>query len=175
MERIFTIKRTTNWVKWLPTLISQYNRTPHRTLHEQAPDDITNDSTEVMVDNIEKSQPAPSSGFVVGDDVRRRLKKTIFDKGTKQVWTKTIYKINHLNDVTARLNDGSRVRFDDLLPIEKVRKRSEDAVVEEPSRRSVETRHKTDRKIKKDIPKKYLDLINQPLDKIGRRQRAKRF
>ena len=105
---------------------------------------------------------------------RKRLRKTIFDKGTKQIWSKTIYKINHLNDVTAKLNDGVRVRFDNLLPIEKVRERSV-TVVEEPSRRSVETRHRTDRILKKEIPKKYQELINQPLDKIGRRQRAKRF
>jgi len=44
----------------------------------------------------------------------RRLKKPLFTKGYKQIWTATTFTISEINGVNAVLDDGVLVKLNDL-------------------------------------------------------------
>eukprot|EP01060_Flectonema_neradi_P006868 TRINITY_DN14727_c0_g1_i1.p1 TRINITY_DN14727_c0_g1~~TRINITY_DN14727_c0_g1_i1.p1 ORF type:complete len:361 (-),score=33.62 TRINITY_DN14727_c0_g1_i1:130-1212(-) len=119
LEKYFDIKRTTVWVDYIEKLIASYNSTPHRSLGNMTPNDVAaQNPIEILERNIDKSNSVTQDRIKVGDRVRRRLKKTVFDKGTKQRWTKTTYIVKRVMVVNVILDDGTKYRIEDLIKVD---------------------------------------------------------
>jgi len=97
LEKYFYQHKTKRWLDFLPQLVKNYNSTPHRTIG-MAPDQVTFQNSAAIYkrvfDNVNlKAIPRLNKG----DRVRILLEKTLFDKGYKQNWTETIYKIKSIH------------------------------------------------------------------------------
>jgi hypothetical protein len=85
MNKYMLLQNDTQWSKWLPKIISIYNKTPHSSLNNRTPDEVSAD-----VNGMEKrfhqdvkynqAQDAMDTPVSVGDTVRILEKKTTFAK-----------------------------------------------------------------------------------------------
>ena len=94
LERYMYQSKTKRWIDFLPQLVKNYNRTPHRTIG-MAPIKVTFQNSEqvykkVFGDVDLKVIPRLS----IGDRVRILLDKSLFEKGYKQSWSTEIYQIS---------------------------------------------------------------------------------
>jgi hypothetical protein len=79
------LQNDTQWSKWLPKIISVYNKTPHSSLNNRTPDEVSADVNgmqkrfrqDVKYNLAEDAQETPIS---VGDTVRILEKKATFAK-----------------------------------------------------------------------------------------------
>jgi hypothetical protein len=81
----YMLQNDTHWSKWLPKIISVYNKTPHASLNNRTPDEVSAD-----IDGMEKrfrqdvkynqAQDAQETPVSVGDTVRILTKKETFAK-----------------------------------------------------------------------------------------------
>jgi hypothetical protein len=80
MNKYMLLQNTTQWSKWLPHIISVYNKTPHSSLNNRTPDELSADVNgmekrfrqDVKYNQAEDAQETPVS---VGDTVRILTKK----------------------------------------------------------------------------------------------------
>jgi len=94
LERYFYRNKTKNWIEFLPQLVKNYNRTPHRTIG-LAPNQITfQNSAEVYKRMFGDIDLKVIPRLEKGDRVRILRDKSLFEKGYKANWTKEIYKIS---------------------------------------------------------------------------------
>jgi hypothetical protein len=87
MNKYMLLQNDTQWSKWLPKIISEYNktRTPHSSLNNRTPDEVSADVNgiekrfrqDVKYNQAEDAMEAPVS---VGDTVRILEKKATFAK-----------------------------------------------------------------------------------------------
>jgi hypothetical protein len=85
MNKYMLLQNDTQWSKWLPKIISIYNKTPHSSLNNRTPDEVSAD-----VNGMEKrfhqdvkynqAQDAMDTPVSVGDTVRILEKKATFAK-----------------------------------------------------------------------------------------------
>jgi hypothetical protein len=85
MNKYMLLQNDTHWSKWLPKIISIYNKTPHSSLNNRTPDEVSAD-----VNGMEKrfhqdvkynqAQDAMDTPVSVGDTVRILEKKATFAK-----------------------------------------------------------------------------------------------
>jgi len=80
-----------DWYKILPDIINNYNNTYHSTL-KATPNDIK-DNKERNKSNIIFIQPS----FKIGDKVRTSSTKSIFDKGDKPNFSKSMYEVSKID------------------------------------------------------------------------------
>ena len=94
LERIFDKRGNRKWLDVLDDVISNYNKTPHRSTG-MAPQDVTDENRD---DVFKRLYPHSNLTVVcklkVGDKVRKILEKSLFDKGYSKKWTDEIYKIS---------------------------------------------------------------------------------
>ena len=93
LQRYFYKQKSKRWIDFLPQLVKNYNRTPHRTIG-MAPYQVTFQNSDAIYkkmfgDTNLKVIPRLS----VDDRVRILLDKTLFEKGYTQNWSTEIYKI----------------------------------------------------------------------------------
>ena len=112
----FTERGGVQWYGRLQQFIDAYNSNPHRGIDNLTPEEAASgvhDETLLQL-NVEKTE-IPESKFVVGDNVRRRLKRPTWKKGYKQIWTERVYEIVEIDGVRAKLKGGDDlVRLNDL-------------------------------------------------------------
>jgi hypothetical protein len=85
MNKYMLLQNTTQWSKWLPHIISVYNKTPHSSLNNRTPNEVSADvdgmekrfRQDVKYNQAEDAQETPVS---VGDTVRIWTKKETFAK-----------------------------------------------------------------------------------------------
>ena len=133
MFKDFTEKNTVKWIDTLQDTISAYNERPHSGILNYAPNEVNNDKikSELVELNLEKSMPVEHN-FKIGELVRKKLKRPIFTKGYKQIWSNRTYTIKNIEGLHAILSTASsgseRVRLDDLQKITKDFETIEEAV-----------------------------------------------
>jgi len=92
----FIRNKTLNWVDVLPKLIKQYNNTPHRSLNNIKPNDVSAspENTEtVLIINIWKSKKNNTvSDLALGDKVRLKI-KGMFKKQSEPSWSDQVYLV----------------------------------------------------------------------------------
>ena len=67
--------------------------------------------------NLDKIKNIILYDFKLGDTVRKKLSKKVFDKGYERKWTIKTYTIINENNGLYELNDGSIVRGDDMQKV----------------------------------------------------------
>ena len=98
--------------------INAYNDRPHSGILDYSPNEANEHAADLVELNTEKSIPVENK-FNIGDLVRKKLKKPIFSKGYKQIWSNRTYTIKNIEGIHAILNDDSKVRLDSLQKIVK--------------------------------------------------------
>jgi hypothetical protein len=120
LTKEFIESDSTNWIDKLDIIMEAYNRSPHTALDDISPNDAISDPkkrTHVMQLNILKAR---GNGFVTdispGDKVR--LKDTaLFKKGTESRWTDEVFTVESATGKTVVLDDGQRVKRDNVLKV----------------------------------------------------------
>ncbi len=109
----------TNWIDILPTIIKNYNNTPHNGLDGIRPNEVfTDDDKKVKVlhINIEKSHVNSSpSDLVPGDKVRIR-ETNLFKKGTEPRWSDEVHEVEAAKGKSVEVN-GKMLKRDQVLKI----------------------------------------------------------
>ena len=97
MERYMYKQKSKKWIDFLPQLVKNYNRTPHRTIG-MAPIRVTfQNSQEVYKRMFGDVNLKVIPRLAVGDRVRILRDKTLFEKGYTANWTEEIYKISNVH------------------------------------------------------------------------------
>ena len=93
-EKYFHKIKSRRWIDILDQFVSNYNRTPHKSLGIP-PLEVTDKNRDEI---YKKLYPLKKISVVcklkIGDRVRRKIEKGTFDKGYTQRWSDTIYKIS---------------------------------------------------------------------------------
>ena len=98
MWHYFTKTGSYRWVDVLPTLMSTYNASLHRSIG-MAPTNVTKDVEHELWTRQEEKGPQivtsrqPKTKFVVGDHVRLSKARTVFAKGYLPNWTEEIFTV----------------------------------------------------------------------------------
>ena len=137
----FTEKNTVVWYDKLQDTISAYNDRPHSGILNYAPNEVNEHTSEIVELNLEKSIPVEHS-FKINELVRKKLKRPIFTKGYRQIWSNRTYTIKNIEGIYAILNNDEKVRLDSLQKITKDFDSASDEVDK------VEKEVKIDKKIK---------------------------
>lgn len=118
MTKLWTDNNTTNWIDNIDSIVENYNNSPHKSLKNKAPNDISKFDNTIESINISKNVNIENQhDFKIGDTVRKKLKKTIFTKGYKQIWSFSTYTIKQINGANATLNNDTIVKLNDLQKI----------------------------------------------------------
>ena len=126
-ERLFkfmTMNSTKIWIDHLDTVVDQYNNTYHSVVKKK-PEDVTlTDEIKIYTDVFAEGKKAIKSDLVVGDLVRIKIDKNIFDKGSSVNYSRTVYKIKEINtNGSIRLHKKKKTFLPrDLLKVKKPRK-----------------------------------------------------
>lgn len=89
--------QTERYVDAVPDLISNYNDSKHRILKVTPTEAVTDNSHYDEVRDSRVDAAKPSSPLSVGDKVRLRLKRTVFEKGTGAKFTKEVHIIESID------------------------------------------------------------------------------
>lgn len=95
MWKLFSLHGSYKWIDALPTLISEYNNTVHRTIGMR-PKDVNAKNEKELLLGVYKNGPftrPKQRRFKVGDKVRISKFKHMFEKGYTPNWTTEIFKI----------------------------------------------------------------------------------
>jgi len=103
------IKKTGEWVSVVPDLVANYNESVHSSL-KRSPEESVKIGKGAMEYMIRKTTEADNVSYnkeeiKVGDSVRLKLKRTLFEKGTKERWTKTIHTVNKIDKRNIYVDD----------------------------------------------------------------------
>lgn len=103
LEKYFVRNKTKNWIDVLDQFIENYNNTPHRSIG-MAPSKVTDDNSDkVFKELFPDIQLESKPRLAVGNIVRILKEKTIFEKGYKQSWSDTCYKIRDVKQAAGRI------------------------------------------------------------------------
>lgn len=121
--KYFTENETTTYIDVLDDIIQTYNLTPHTSLNGLSPyeaQDIEHKDMLRIMNQIKYNQNMNISDKLnIGDLVRKKLKKTTYDKGYKQQWSKRIYNVVEISNMTVTLDNGDDVKITDIQKVEK--------------------------------------------------------
>ncbi len=143
----FTEDNNTEWVDILQHIISSYNSTPHASIANIAPKKAMDHTDEIRNINIQRNVNSKHK-FKAGMLVRKRLAKTIFAKGYKQIWGKDTFRIQEVKGVNALLDNGDTVKLNDLQEILEIN--SETPIPKESAVAKVDKEVKISRNIRKE-------------------------
>jgi hypothetical protein len=156
--KYFYAENTTNWIDQINHIISNYNNTPHRSLEYITPNQVEKNEAHVKQLNRDKLVGIKESThkFAVGQLVRYKLKKTVFDKGYKKIWSTDYFTIESINGVNAVLSNGQSYKLSNLQIISKP-----DEIVNEIEK-PVDEIHRVEKihKTKKYLQKEGVDETN---------------
>ena len=103
LEKYFVRNKTKNWIDVLAQFIENYNNTPHRSIG-MAPSKVTDDNSDkVFKELFPDIQLESKPRLAVGNIVRILKEKTIFEKGYKQSWSDSCYKIRDVKQAAGRI------------------------------------------------------------------------
>jgi len=91
------IKKTGEWVSAVPDLVANYNESEHRTLG-RSPEEAVKTGQGIIKYMIQQTMKADELSYnkediEIGDTVRLKIKRNLFDKGSDAQWTKTLHKV----------------------------------------------------------------------------------
>ena len=119
LHKRFLIFQTTNWVDVLPTIVEQYNNSPHVAIDDIKPNDATlpeNVSKIVDINNEKRDEVTTfKNEFEPNDKVRIKLEG--FNKKTEGQYSDEIYIVEKASGKTVLLTNGDIKKYDMLLKV----------------------------------------------------------
>lgn len=99
MWKQFSFRGSYKWIDILPTLISEYNNTKHRTIRMK-PNDVNENNEQYLLNTVYNRIVSPQRikkiKFKLGHLVRISKYKHMFEKGFTPNWTTEVFKINKI-------------------------------------------------------------------------------
>jgi len=117
--KYFTENNTTTWFDMLDNFIKTYNNVPHSGICDMSPNDANKYWMSTRECHLEKLSHVVEYNFHIGDIVRIRLKKKIFEKGYTRQWSKKTYEIIDKIGQAYVLNNGNHIRGHDIQKVSK--------------------------------------------------------
>ena len=126
----FTHSQKTEWVSYLPNLISNYNNTPSTALKAKGqlamtPYEASKMETDTRNLWLEKKETAEKkkrpSGLFLNDNVRVLKRKQVFDRGYSVRYSKEVYTIKKIEGLWYELSNGKRYREGDLQKVNELK------------------------------------------------------
>jgi len=123
ISKYMTANETTRYYDVLDDLLKAYNNTPHTALGDISPSNSFSGENYNLIKriNLEKLKHNKSiikkNKIKVGDNVREKLKKKLFDKGYEITYSKNVYNVVAVNGDKVELNDGRTKRMSDLIVV----------------------------------------------------------
>jgi len=122
LHKRFVKKNTTNWVDVLPTIVNQYNNTPHSGIDDIKPNEADKPENiyKIMELNLIKKQIKTNfkNPFEIGDHVRVEIPG--MHKKSEGVYSNEIYTVVEIRGKRIKLNDGKIRKYDMLLKVSHV-------------------------------------------------------
>ena len=131
IHKHFTHTQTTNWIDYMPTLLEQYNATPHKGLKGMTPTQAETretDTVNIAYDMVTKD--AKPLKYAVGDTVRVKKTKGTFEHGYTVRYSIERFTIDKIEGNKYVLSNGKKYREHELQKV--VPKKEEPKVIEEP-------------------------------------------
>ena len=155
----FTEHNTTVWFEKLQEYMTAYNNSPHRGILNLIPEEaqLPQNESKIYDLNIEKEDDLIQDIFNIGDTVRKRLKRPMFTKGYKQIWSSRVYTIESIDGVRAQLTNAEVIKLNDLQKVPNSNGMSEAGEAEEVTE---VTRNEKTSKLEKAIKREGLDNKN---------------
>lgn len=137
MWKLFTLNGSYKWIKILPKLVNDYNKSRHSTI-KMKPSDVSRDNEQKFLNSVyNRIKIAVPGKYNVGDFIRVSKYKNLFAKGYTPNWTTEIFKVKtvkHTNPVTYLIQDLQgkdiyggfyelelqKVKYPDVYLVEKV-------------------------------------------------------
>lgn len=132
--RYFTENNTTNWIDKLDNIVGSYNDTPHNGVCGLTPNDAGEFYMSTRECYLEKLKKVKKYDFKIGDIVRKRLKKSVFERGYTRHWTKETYQIKDIIGQNYILDDETEVRGQELIHAHEITKESYKDAVDEANK-----------------------------------------
>ena len=99
LEKFFSFNKSKNWVDILDQFVTNYNNTPHRSI-KMPPSKVKDSNADIVFHNLYPDLTLASKPRLkIGNIVRILKDKTIFDKGYKQSWSDSLYRIYKVKQV----------------------------------------------------------------------------
>ena len=119
LNKRFIIFKTTNWIDVLPTIVEQYNNTPHVAIDDIKPNDanIPENVSKIVDINNEKRDEITTfeNEFEPNDKVRIKLEG--FNKKTEGQYSDEVYIVEKTIGKTVLLTNGVKKKYDMLLKV----------------------------------------------------------
>jgi hypothetical protein len=119
LHKRFLIHKTTTWIDVLPTIVEQYNNTPHSAIVDITPNNATtpeNISTIIDINNEKRDDVTTyHNEFQPGDKVR--IKLTGFNKKTEGQYSDEIFTVARVVGKTVILDNDVIKKYDMLLKV----------------------------------------------------------
>ena len=119
LHKKFMIHKSTNWIDALPTIVENYNNTPHVAIDDITPNKANTDEniSKIIDINNEKRDVITTfkNEFEPGDKVRIRLEG--YYKKTEGQWSDEVYTVEKVIGKTVLLTDGKVKKYDMLLKV----------------------------------------------------------
>jgi hypothetical protein len=133
LKQIFTkiiLKNNANWIDFLQPVITQYNKKPHISIGDIAPNNASDADNYALIVHINKLKSLKNSNVsdLEIDDKVRILESTIFLKGTEPQYSKKIYTIKAVNGKRITLNNDVIKKRNMLLKIPNDTKESDNNI-----------------------------------------------
>lgn len=159
ISKYMTGNNTTKWTGILPSLIENYNKTPHKAIEDIKPNEASSKKYkyEIGTLNYEKGlhnqqvEGEVSNTIKVGDRVRIQRKKNLFDKGYEITYSKEIYEVIKTDKLKAKLSNGKTYKKTALMEVGNSKELSK-------AKEAVEKKTKQKRKLRKEgVSKKNIE------------------
>ena len=119
LHKRFIIHNTTTWIDVLPTIVEQYNNTPHSAIDDITPNKATTDEniSKIVDINNEKRDDVTTyvNEFEIGDKVRMKING--FNKKTEGQFSDEIYTVKKIFGKTIILDNDAIKKYDMLLKV----------------------------------------------------------
>ena len=154
-----------DWPKHLPAIMDNYNNSYHKTIRN-TPFNIFFKSGQNKQDIL-----IVPRDLEVGDSVRIKIKKKVFDKGDIETYSREVYKIEKYEDVKYVLDDGNSyparklIQVDDDIEFDDI----EPELFEEEK---IYLKEKKEREIKKKLKQDGINPANEVEGKRVRKQKV---
>ena len=99
-----------------PDYMHVYNNSPHKGILNLSPEEAKSEEhqQDLFNLNLEKDDDLKQNIFQIGNTVRKRLKKPLFAKGYKQIWSSRVYIIESFDGVRATLSNEEIIKLNDF-------------------------------------------------------------
>jgi hypothetical protein len=181
LGRHFTHSQKTEWLSYLPTLIKNYNDTPHSSLKAKgdpamSPNEAAVKETDTRNIHVASKQQAEQkkrpSGLALHDHVRILKRKQVFDRGYSVRYSKEVYTIEKIDGLWYELSNGKRYREGSLQKVSVAKGEAASDLEErkEPEIKDVQREAKFEHKTEQIL--KHKEGVAQSNRREGLRERA---